>query len=471
MATHPTGQLSPLHRQLIKQAQAWALRQGFDPAQARELRRAAILANHAHYLERIPAYQRLAREEGLGSLDDIEPIKRRLMFPDDLFKSYNQQWLDECNFTRMNVWLSQIFNGATGVDVSGVESIDAWIDRLAEAGTRLVYSSGTSGNFSFVPRDPANWALFRAASSAYLAPLLVSRKIGTPLQRVLLVLACRLLAPESLAQINRHVGAREYDAFFLDFSRGRTGNQTLSRELAPLFRQHYFLYETTLSPTVLRLTTRGPKTDADREQLRALQEIVVERKEQNYGALIEHLKTSTAAGQKIFIFGTTHQYKELSELILARAETFKAKAGSVILFGGGWKSFTGERISREHLLALMVEAFGLPEDRIIEGYSMTEINAFTLRCDFGRFHIPPFIEPVIFNEQLEVVEGDDLRGVFGFLDPLATAYPGFIISGDEVHFVNGECECGLSGAAVTEIGRASFREVKGCGGIMASLAA
>ncbi len=371
----------------------------------------------------------------------------------------------------MNVWLSQIFTGAVDVDVSGVETIDGWIDRLASVGTRIVYSSGTSGNFSFVPRDPANWALFRTASSAYLAPLLISHRVGTPFQRLLVGLSYRLLSSETFARISRGVGVREYDAFFLDFRHGRTGNQTLAQELAPLFHQHFFLYETAFSPAVMRMLARGPKTDSDREQLRALQEVVVERKEQNYSTLIERIQTSTAAGQKVFIFGTTHQYKELSELILARTGTLAMKPGSIVLFGGGWKSFTGERISRDRLIALMTEAFGLPEDRIIEGYSMTEMNAFTLRCDDGRFHIPPFIEPVIFDEQLQVVEGDDVRGVFGFLDSMATAYPGFIISGDEVHFVQDECKCGLSGPAVTEIGRATFREVKGCGGIMASLAA
>jgi hypothetical protein len=37
--------------------------------------------------------------------------------------------------------------------------------------------------------------------------------------------------------------------------------------------------------------------------------------------------------------------------------------------------------------------------------------------------------------------------------------------------VNGQCACGLGGPAVTEIGRARSREIKGCGGVMASVAA
>jgi hypothetical protein len=71
----------------------------------------------------------------------------------------------------------------------------------------------------------------------------------------------------------RMSGTLDYDAVFLDFNRGRTGNQTLEQELAPFFRKHYFLYETDLSPLVLRLVTRGATTEQDRAQLAALQEL------------------------------------------------------------------------------------------------------------------------------------------------------------------------------------------------------
>jgi hypothetical protein len=115
------------------------------------------------------------------------------------------------------------------------------------------------------------------------------------------------------------------------------------------------------------------------------------------------------------------------------------------------------------------DCFDLPPERILEGYSMTEISLLTVRCANGRFHIPPILEPVILDEELNPLEGRDLSGTFGFLDPLAISYPGFIISGDHVHFVDGECQCGLVGPALTEIGRARSREVKGCGGIMGSV--
>jgi hypothetical protein len=179
--------LNSMQRELTKITQAWALRRPFSPERASELRRQAILANHAHYLEHIPIYQRYAQAESLGDLNDIQPIKEKLMFPDELFKSYDQRWLDEKNFTRMNPWLSEIHSQRVNVDVTNSDSIDTWIDCLAQAGIRIVYSSGTSGNLSFIPRDAANWALFKTVSTAYLAPLLMSRKLGTPVQQRLIM--------------------------------------------------------------------------------------------------------------------------------------------------------------------------------------------------------------------------------------------------------------------------------------------
>jgi hypothetical protein len=117
----------------------------------------------------------------------------------------------------------------------------------------------------------------------------------------------------------------------------------------------------------------------------------------------------------------------------------------------------------------LLETFGLPQEMVLEGYSMTEISVLMLRCEHGRFHIPPMLEPVMFDEALEPLEGEDISGTFGFLDPQAVSYPGFIISGDHVRMVSGECACGLSGPAITEIGRALGREVKGCGGIMGTM--
>lgn len=464
-------QLRTIQNQLIKVSQAWALGRGFDSGRARELRRQAILMNHVDYFENIPAYRRLAEEEACSEVTDLETVKKKLMSTDDIFKSYRQEWLDARDFNQMNKWLSEIYCSRVEVDVQGLGSIDDWLERLSAAGTYVQYSSGTSGVFSFVPRDRTNRTLMKTANTCYLTPLLTRRKIGTLPGRLLVGPAARLLSPGAFARVINGWGLPDFDAVFLGFRRGRMGNQELMQELAPVFRRRYCLYNIDLQASALRCLRRGARSEEDQKLLGDLRAEVVGRSEENYLRIAGHLKTSTGEGQKIFLFGAPYQFKELCQVMSRGNQKITLKTGSIILFGGGWKSFTGETMSREALVGMLAETFGLPPERIMEGYAMTEINVFMVRCDWGRFHIPPIIEPVVFDDALSPLEGQDLTGTFGFLDPLAVSYPGFIISGDNVCLVDGQCECGLSGPAITKIGRARSREVKGCGGIMGSVKA
>lgn len=465
-------QINTLHNQLIKLTQAWAMRRTFDPEQACALRTQALLLNHAHYLAHIPIYQRLARQEKIGALDSLEPIKQQLMSTDDIFKSYQQRWLDEANFTQMNAWLTQIHHAPLTVDLTAVQSIDQWIARLETVGVKLVYSSGTSGVFSFVPRDTANWALLKQANTCYLLPLLLYAKLGSAWQRHLVRAASRFLSPRQFETMTQHFsGAQQFDGFFLDFQNGRTGMQAIGSEVGPLFRRRFFLYPLDLTATVLRTLARGPRTEDERAALLTLQTETVQHKEQNFACFVEQLKQSTATGQRIFLFGAPFQFKALCEYIAQTQASLRLHPESLVLFGGGWKTFSGEQMSHAALATLITEHLGLPAARILEGYSMTEANVFMVRCDHGRFHLPPLLEPVLFDEALAPLAGTTGRGIFGFLDPLAQAYPGFIITGDVVRMVDDRCPCGLQGPALTEIARAQNREVKGCAGVMASVRA
>ncbi len=200
-------------------------------------------------------------------------------------------------------------------------------------------------------------------------------------------------------------------------------------------------------------------------------EVTGKKRIPNYRRIIDSIVESTKAGQKVFVFGAPYQFMELCELTMSTGSHLGLKKGSMVLFGGGWKSFSGEAVEREKLVGMISQTFDLPPEMILEGYSMTEISVLMLRCNHGRFHIPPLIEPVIYDEELNPVEGHDISGRFGFLDPLAVSYPGFIISGDLVHMVVSGCKCGLQGPAITSIDRAYGQEVKGCGGIMSSMRA
>lgn len=456
---------------MIKVSQSWALRQGFNAAHAQELRRKAIILNHAYYLENIPIYQKLANEEGISEIPDLEIIKGKLLLSDEVFKSYSQEWLDSCDYRKMNQWLSGIYHKRIETNIQRVKSIDDWLEHLETNGINVTYSSGTSGTFSFVPRSREDWVLMRTANTCYLAPLLLNLNIGTPRGGFPLKQTIMSLPPEAFMKVISKTGLRDFDAFFLGFRQGRMGNQMLMQELAPVFRKHYLLYDTDLTASALRYFRRGTRTEEEGKLVERFQKKVIGQRNQDYLRLIDNIRASISEGQKVFIFGAPYQFKELYEFIFNYNQKLALNDGSLILLGGGWKSFTGEPVKREDLVNNLTDSFNLAPERILEGYSMTEISILTVRCDHGRFHIPPLIEPVILDDELNPIDGKDISGTFGFLDPLAMSYPGFIITGDRVHLVGGECQCGLVGPALTEIGRARSRDIKGCGGIMGSISA
>ncbi len=167
--------INEIQNSLIKEARAWATNSGFDASRTQELRHQAFLLNHSHYMEHIPFYKGIAEGEGCGKDIDLETIKNRLMLSASFFKSYEQRWLDNSDYRKMNDWLSNIFHKHVDVDVAGVKSIDGWIEKLERKDIHITYSSGTSGTFSFVPRDKNEWDLTRKANIACVAPLLTNR--------------------------------------------------------------------------------------------------------------------------------------------------------------------------------------------------------------------------------------------------------------------------------------------------------
>ena len=48
--------------------------------------------------------------------------------------------------------------------------------------------------------------------------------------------------------------------------------------------------------------------------------------------------------------------------------------------GGGWKSFDGQRIPQEELLALIEESLGISPDLVIDTYATAELNCVLMSC-------------------------------------------------------------------------------------------
>ena len=431
-------------------AAAWASGDVYDEGEATRLRHHAIAACHAHYRAAIPAYRRMCDDAGVGDDAGFAMIVELCSVGDDWFKSYDSTWLETGDFASMGRWLGDACaEGAAGAVAADAGGVDDWLERLERAGVQVLYSSGTSGKLSFVPRGPASWEAYRANGASYL----MSR-----LQRMGLDLSAM-------------------DAIVLGFRGGRMGIQRAGVEIARWVPRVEYLYDFELRADTLRESLRARTPEGARSLGAPLSAGgaaagEADGREAAYARILAACRCATAAGRAVWLFGAPYQVKELC----ARAEAARAPRfapGSVVTLGGGWKSFEGERVERAALAATIEGALGVEAERVMEAYSMVELNSPLMCCEAGRFHVPPLLEPLVYDEALMPREaGPDVTGIFGFLDATATSYPGFVVTGDEVHLVREGCPCGLVGPAIVgEIRRAPGHEVRGCGGILATVRA
>jgi hypothetical protein len=473
MSTTADQELKSVHDQLKRLIMDWAVDKIHDEDKARDLRRRAAGINHRRYREKIPYYRKICR---MSDLDVEEPgfenILSHLMVTDDLFKSYPQSLIDTRDFAGMTDWLSRIGTVDPDHPDDKIENLDQWIEALAAGGMNLVFSSGTSGNMSFVPRDNPTWDHFLKTPLTYL-PLLVAEQGMIPgWKYALLKVLVKRISPDTFLGLADRFGRfflKDFDGYFCNFSGGNQGIQLVGQEIGKYCGSSFFLYDMNLSPAAVRAIIRGAGTPEEQHLADEFLRATVLNKEENYDRMIDALQKSVGRGRRVIIFGTPYLLLEICQKLKARDIALKVRKGSGIIFGGGWKSFDGRRIPEAELIALLSETFGIEPRYVAEGYSMTEIHGLMLRCSHNHYHVPPHFETVILDESLRPIEGDDVTGTLGIIDPFAESYPGFLITGDCVRRVNTPCACGRSGPMILSIERSAGREVKGCGGIMAKI--
>jgi hypothetical protein len=189
--------------------------------------------------------------------------------------------------------------------------------------------------------------------------------------------------------------------------------------------------------------------------------------EEALAGAIGFLADATKHGRPVLAFGTPDRASALCEGLLASGAPVRLVRGSRLLTGGGWKG--ARPISRAALHELVGRGLGLDGDAVIDAYSATELNCVLTSCARGRYHVPPLIQPLVFDEALEYIEDAETTGVLGFLDPFASSYPGFLLMGDVGHLTREPCACGLTGWSVLgEISRAPGHEPRGCAGALAA---
>jgi acyl-protein synthetase LuxE len=428
-------QLLALQAQLLQAARHWSHGQelGDDVA---AVRHEALRLNHLRYGALIPSYQRLASALQLLRPLELNTIINNLMFP-DLFKSYDRSWLDSRDFKAMTAWIGDVCTRLPGISLDGVHEPSEWRLRLRADGLFLSYSSGTSGRISFVPRDGLTWKALCTNGSTYANSTWFNDPQGNAATFDCLV-----------------VGPRGSGMGILDAGAG----------LARMAERSHFLFDAELRDDVVHNLGEGGSRPSFLESSGL--------GDGHYHRAFGFARQSGNDNRPLLVFGAPFQIKRFCEQLSHEHGRLQLAPSSTLVTGGGWKSFTGEQISQQALRSLAEETLGIDRAHCIDAYSATELNCAFSSCAEGNYHIPPLIEPVVLDEAFMGAAGEQGFGTLGFLDPFAMSYPGFVITGDQGRLSHARCRCGLTGWLIQgEIQRTEGAEIRGCGGVLASIMA
>ncbi|WP_433252702.1 hypothetical protein ACQPYK_08295 [Streptosporangium sp. CA-135522] len=402
--------VSPLQALLVC-TRLWSAGAVIDEDAAARMREAALVDNHRRYATAIPAYAALVGGSPAATTT-LTDIRDRFLVTDELFKSYDPAWL-EGGSAELSRWLGSIFIERLTDLETDAGDLGRWRAALKRQGVYVTFSSGTGGRPSIVPRDRPTLAALRAASGVRLPWALEAGGYDF----------LQLLAP----------------GLGLGIQSGATGLA------AGAVRVHHLR----ATPFDLRSLT-GPAPP---------------RPVPDHDAAADFLARSE---RPVLVFGTPSEVSDLVDHLSSAGRRVPLPPGSRVVTGGGWKGRTA--ILREALVEGVAGRLGVPPDRCVDVYSTSELNTVFPTCVNGRYHVPPCVEPVVVDDLLTPVGGDDAEGRLAVLDPFALSYPGFIVTGDAVRLRRSRCGCGLTGPTLAApIVRAAGAGERGCGTVDAAV--
>jgi len=403
---------------------------------------AALKLRFEQLRDSVAAFSKLVKREGVTHVDCLDDVLP-LLFDHRVYKSYPLAIIEKRNIAKLNSWLDRLTtHDLTKVDLSGVRTVEGWLDRLDESGMLVGHSTGTTGKLSFVPRSRTELPVWTRAYNE------MSRSATG-------------VDPET-----EHV-----ETFFP----GYRGGHHMMLKMLQLFNvpaaggpDHYHtLYQTHIPADLSSLAGRMQAAE-DRGELASLglePELLDAR-----NALIEQARNRERdleawffklfeefRGKRVRIGGTAGDLIRIARSGIEKGLQPDFSPDSFIMTGGGLK---GLKDPPEDWEAFVREFFGF--DKICTMYGMSEWMGGNGRCAEGHYHMMPHAIPLLFDPDMKLLPREGVQtGRFAFVDLLAQTYWGGFISGDQVS-INWEedCPCGWKGARIgPEIRR--FAEMEG----------
>jgi hypothetical protein len=413
---------TPADEALYKPADLY--RVPLDEAQDMQLKAIKFMFTH-HYNNNVfyrkYCEMRNVRPDDIRTVDDFDKIP---LIPDTTFKQYPSGK----DFAR---WLATVFTGRLPkIIIKGFNpTYDDVINAFNAAGLAVMYSSGTSGRHTFIPRDMTT---FKAAEYA----IAKSRA-------------------SMLAQSDDHILLLTPNPKKTNLFIGRV--TSFSYEL---YRDVQYAVDSAITAEVTQKAMSGNEGlngKAPPSVQSGMQQRIVDK-------TVQWLEYFDKTEESIRLSSPPFMLSSVLNALQMEGKHFDFGERGNVATGGGWKINEYARVPHVDFRKQVQDVLGIPETRCLDLYGMVEANGFMTQCPEGHYlHIPyTYFKPFVLDSNL-LPAGYGEWGRFAFLDALAQSYPGFIISGDRVRMLERCPVCDRPGPVLEpEVERAKGEEVRGC---------
>lgn len=190
-----------------------------------------------------------------------------------------------------------------------------------------------------------------------------------------------------------------------------------------------------------------------------------DRYEIDYFGIISALKRFSRQGLPVRIFGfPSYLYMILKMMKDLNIEPLRFNKRSIVLTGGGWKSFDDMAIDKQQLYHMAEELLGIPSRNCRDFYSAVEHSVAYPECSNHHMHVPIWSRVIIRDVKTLKPLGYDQPGFLSFISPLVSSVPiSSIIMSDMALLRDGSnCGCGITTPYFEVLGRAGALKVRSC---------
>jgi hypothetical protein len=371
-----------------------------------------------------------AQEAGVTEVKGLEDLVG-LLFAHTTYKSYPEKWLSDEKWALLGKWVDNMStHRVENISLDGVTGIDDWIDRMGQAGHYLACSSGTTGKSAVLNASAADmeWAKKNAVGSICWAA-------GLEPKQQFLQFSSAAVASTPRNRITAEAMAAAF---------GRTDVAPFVSPVPPI----------TLGQMTGMVALRKRIADgvARPEEIAEYEATAAQRQALMDTAIPKTAEAMVGArSEPIFLAGMWGHLFKLAETVRALGYTgADFNSQNAIFVAGGLKG----AVLPENYREFVFETFNIAPDRMAQAYSMQEIATSMPRCKTGRYHLPPWLIPLLLDEGgdnlLPVVGKGEVEGRAGFFDLSIDGRWNGVISGDKISITYDTCDCGHASPSIRD---------------------